>query len=537
MKIFGFDIKNNKLQSKISELDNKCKVLDSQIAEYKDVTAMVVNFNGRSLLYDGEKTPNELGTAYNFELDYLTIRMRAWEAYIKSTVIQTAIKQYCLWVVGSGLKFQSEPNIDFLNRQGIELNQNDFKNQIELSFRLFANSKQSTYSGEMNLHLLCAEALKNAIMSGDVLCVARYNKYQPTYEIIDGGYVSNPLDFTEEQNVIARGNRLIQGVEVDSKGSHVAYYVITKDLGFERILAYPSGTKGKRQAWLMYGLRHKITDTRGMSLLTAVMERDAKLDRFLEASVGAAEENSKIPYTFEHDQFSTGENPAMSGMAQAMGLTKQVVNETGTLEGYASKIQQTTSKQVYNLPVGSKLKTNITHTDPNFSNFYTPNAQLIYSTIGIPPEVAQGKYDGSYSGSRAANKGWEYKMKVERIVTLTEFFYKPIFEFWFLINIYKNNIQADGYRQSVLNEDWMLQNAYTQCRFIGQSVPHIDPVKEAQAERLKLGSMYDSIPLQSGEQSCENSNSGDFNEVQNIAQKELENNYFAKLSKQSIQVI
>ena len=120
-------------------------------------------------------------------------------------------------------------------------------------------------------------------------------------------------------------------------------------------------------------------------------------------------------------------------------------------------------------------------------------------------------------------------MKVERINTLTEYFYKPIYEFWFIINMYKGIIDAPGYRQAIISGDWMLQNAYTSCRFIGQSVPHIDPVKEATAERIKLGDAYKNVPLQTGEQACENSNSGDFAEVMTITEQEIINNYFVNL--------
>ena len=512
---------------KYGELKKAVKNLTSEVENQQKVTAMMVNFGGRSVLYDGEKTPNELGSAYNFELDYYTIRMRAWEAYIKSTVIQTAIKNYCLWIVGSGLKFQAEPSTSYLEQRGISLgNSRDFSGIIEAQFRLYCNSKESVFSKQMNLHILASEALKNAILSGDVLVVERYEGYQPTVQIIDGCFIGNPTNFGEIELIRAAGNYLVNGVEISPSGEHLAYWVEQNDYTFTRIAANPSGSKGKRQAWLLYGLRHKITDTRGMSLLTAVMERNAKLDRYLEASVGAAEENSKIPFTFEHDVNGMGDNPAFKQLAQTMGVSKTVNNETDTLNGYATHIAQTTGKQVYNLAPGSTLKTNTSHSDPNFSSFYTPNAELIFSTIGIPPEVAMGKYGGSYSGSRAANKSWEYKMKVERVNTLTEYFYKPIYEFWFLINFYKGNIQAPGYREAIMNNDWLILQAYNNCRFIGSGVPHIDPVVEVTAERLKLGSMYDSIPLESGEQAAENSDNLDFNEIQKLAEQEVSNNYF-----------
>lgn len=486
-------------------------------------SSLMMNFGGYSVLFDGEKTPNELGSAYEHRLDYYKIRMRAWEGFIKSTVVQTAIKQYCLWIVGSGLKFQATPSEDFLKAVGININKKDFCENVEARFRLFANSKQSTFKKEMNLHALISEALKNAILSGDVLFVLRYDGYQPTVDIIDGAFVRNPIDLSK----VTIGNVVENGVEKTPSGIVVAYHVMQEDNLFARIEANPSGKIGSRQAWLMMGLRHKLSDTRGMSLLTAVLERDAKLDRYLEASVGSAEENSKMPYQIVHSQYSDGEDILINNTAQALGTKKKpLINETDTLNGYATKIAQTTGKQVYNMPIGAKIETNTSHSDPNFLDFYVPNAEFIYSTIGIPPEVALGKYGGSYSGSRAAQKGWEYKMMVERSTTISEFGYKPIYEFWFLINLYKGNIQAQGYLEAIRSNDWLVRSAYTECKFIGAKVPHIDPVKEANAVRILLGEKYKTVPLITGEQACENMNTGDFDEVQKVAESEIEDSYF-----------
>lgn len=508
---------------KDKQLIGEVQKLQTELSEQKKVTALMSNFGGTSLLYDGEKTPNELGTPFDFELEYYRIRQRAWESFIKSTLIQTAIKNYCLWIIGSGLKFQSEPNVDFLKLKGIDLKDDRaFATNVEAQFRLFTNSKESTYTKEMSLHALACEALKNAILSGDVLVVLRYDGYQPTVQIIDGCFVSNPFNQTD----VVEGNYLINGVEITPSGEHVAYYVQQNNdqLSHIRIPAYPSGSKGDRQAWLMVGQRHKIMDTRGMSLLTAVMERDAKLDRYLEASVGSAEENAKIPFTFETDVNGVAENPMLQQMAQALNVKKEVINETsGQTTQYASKISQTTGKQVYVLSPGQSLKTNTSHSDPKFDGFFTPNADLIFAAIGIPPEVAMGKYGGSYSGSRAAIKSWEHKMKVERSLTMTEYFYKPIYQFWFLINFYKGNIKAQGFREAKNSGDWMVCQAYTSCRFIGVNVPHIDPTKEVDAERKKLGLLYESVPLTTGEGAVEHLGMGDFEEIRKNSEKELAN--------------
>ena len=72
-------------------------------------------------VFDGEQTPFELGNPIPFEMDYYALRHRAWKSFIKTDVVQNAIKKYCLWVAGSGLKLQADPVKKILENSGITL--------------------------------------------------------------------------------------------------------------------------------------------------------------------------------------------------------------------------------------------------------------------------------------------------------------------------------------------------------------------------------------------------------------------------------
>lgn len=468
--------------------------------------------------FDGEKTPFELGLAFDYRLDYYMLRKRAWAGFISTDLIQNTIKKYILWMVGTGLKLQYKPeNLVIDNFGGIAVDENKRK-IIESSFRLYTKTRSSTYSGEMNMHATAREALKNAMLAGDVLCVMRLIKGIVKIEIIDGDLVRNPLGKNENN-----GNKIEKGVEMDGKGSHVAYYVWNKDFKFDRIPAF-GARSGRRMAWLFYGGRNKIRDARGMSLLTAVIESVNKLDRYKEATVGAAEENSKIPYTIEHNSASTGESPMTTQLAQAFGKGKGVAPETisNDANAIASKIAQTTNKQSYNMPIGASFKRHAGSSDSNFAAFFGVNSDIVYTTAGIPPEVANDKFGGSYSGSRAAIKSWEFKLFVDRESALQEQFYKYIFEFWLDVQVLSGNIDLPGYLPSFQRKNELLLAGYRNGKFTGVTVPHIDPVKEVKAERLKLGDKYKNIPLGTGDQSSENLNSGDFDEIIKQSKNELE---------------
>ena len=101
-------------------------------------------------------------------------------------------------------------------------------------------------------------------------------------------------------------------------------------------------------------------------------------------------------------------------------------------------------------------------------------------------------------------------------------FYKKIYSFWLELEVLKNKIQAPGYINLLTTSNEMGIAAYEHARFTGANVPHIDPVKEVAAERLKLGKSGANIPLTTSEAATEALNGGDYES--NVIQyaKELE---------------
>lgn len=465
------------------------------------------NYDDYGYPFDGEVTPYELPPANEYSPDYESLRMRAWEHYLKTDVIQNAINKYVLWIVGKGLKLQCTPDVKGDNHAFID--------EVETLFRAYVDIPESTHNNMQSLQCYSSEIVKTAILSGDCLCINRYDGELVTLESIDGKYLKTPPEYNGT-------NRIEDGVEIDEKGKHVAYHIEQENYTFKRIPAYGENS-GKLQAWLMYGLKYKLNGIRGMSLLTAILETVSKLSRYRSATVGNAEENAKIPYTFEHDNYSTGENPQITNIQQAYGKGKGQAPETIDINGVGQKIAQTAQKQVYNLPNGAKLKTNVSTSDINFEGFFGPNLDIVYYTIGIPSEVAQDKFGGSYSGSRAVLKGWEYAMEVIRKKKVTNQLLRPFYNYWLDIMIQTNQISNTQYLTALINNNTMELALLRKARFIGAKMPHIDPKVEVQAMRLALGSQFDSVPLISGDEAAENLNYLDFQKTQLITKKELAN--------------
>jgi len=288
---------------------------------------------GFSMAFNGEKDLGGIGPLVEYFLDYEGFRTRSWKAYLDSEIAQTVIGKKRLWVIGKGLKMQVQPIKNVLKQKGIELTEDNFNKIVEARFQLYMDSVAADYSGMLTGHQLGSEAYLNKSVGGDVLCILRYNKItqQQEIQIIDATWIQNPIGSSPYIAYIGdAGNILKNGIEIDKKGRHVAYYVRTRgtesgganDLNInfdsERVLAY-SENSGLPTAFLIYGLKYRIDNVRGLPLTAAVMQTMTGMERYKEAMVGAAEEAAKIVYTVEHEIFSEGEDPFEDLIKHARG--------------------------------------------------------------------------------------------------------------------------------------------------------------------------------------------------------------------------
>lgn len=446
--------------------------------------------------YNGEKNLGEIGPIKNYVLDYNALRMRSWQAFHESEIVQTIMNRYNMWLVGKGLKLQSEPAKAVLESEGITTDLQKFSKLVESRFNVWAKSSSSDYAGMKNAHYHGATALKNAILGGDVLVVLRYDGCV-NVQVIDGQHLQSPVYGSEQwPATLANGNKIKNGIEMDSKGKHIRYYVRQPDFSFKIIEAI-GAESGLQMAFLVYGLEYRIDNVRGVPLFSVVLETLKKLERYKEATVGSAEERQKIIMQVVHDLGSTGENPQNKNLVKAFnydagGSDDLPIDDVGN--ALANTISVSTNKQTYNMPPGAKLEGLESKNELYFKDFYTVNFDIVCGTVNIPPNVASSKYDSNFSASRAALKDWENTLDVKRCDFSFQY-YQKVFNFWLECEILTNKINAPGYLAASASGNKMVLDAYRTARFVGTPVPHIDPLKEVKAEREKLGLTGASIPL------------------------------------------
>lgn len=466
--------------------------------------------------FNGEKNFGEIGPIKRYTLDYVALRARAWQSFIESEITQTVINKYVKWVVGSGLSLKAEPIEQVLRQSGVDIGENfaeKFAELTEVHWKLWSESTGCDISDGMTLGQIAREAKKNAIVGGDCLVVLRYIDGEPKVQLIDGANVYRPGATSSETMFTpdAEGNVWVSGVKYDNRGRVLAYSVRKEGsmLDYTEIPAYGDGGKIKL-AFMVYGLKYRLENKRGISLISVILETLKKLERYKEATVGSAEERQKIAYSVEHQVFSTGQNPLLNQMANSLNIesSDQFPQTDDDLRQLADKVAATTNKMAFNMPKGAQLKVLESKNELYFKDFYTVNVELICAALGIPPEVAMSKYDSNFSASRAALKDWEHTIMIDR-ADFTAQFYRPTYAFWFHVQALQGLVSAPGYLMAYMNQQKTILRAYLSCRFTGPGVPHIDPLKEVEAERRKLGELGKDIPLTTVEAAVEQLNSGD----------------------------
>jgi hypothetical protein len=471
-----------------------------------------------SAAFDGEKTIGELGDIYDLKPDHLKLRLRAYELDLKTDLVKLITGKFFKWCVGTGLKFEYEPDNEVLGLLGYNPISDDDINKKERLFNLWAKSKLSDYSGRQNLHAKASDAFKTAFLGGDALIIMRLEKTGIKIQLIDGEQIETP--FSQEKKGL--NNKIVEGVEVNAKGEHVAFWVKTDKnnnlADYERVKSKDS--RGNLMAWMIYGDKHRVDHHRGIPKISSMMEKISKLDRFVEASVSKAEKMADLVYTFEHDDHSTGENPLGGLGARKVSTTindKSSFEESGRT---AQALRQSTSGQVLNLPMGAKLKSTTNESEVSFDPFHKAIIRSLCASIDIPPEFANQMFEQSYSSSRAAINMWEYIIDIYRENIIVEQFYKPINRFWCYYQYMKGTLDSSGYDRAVATNDEMALEAYYSSRFVGKKMQHIDPFKEAKAIRSLL---QDNTPLISREQATQMANGSDWLSNYNKYKKENSN--------------
>lgn len=398
------------------------------------------------------------------------LRQRSCDNYYGVPIATSALKTTRTNVVGSGLKARPNLDAEFLGMTEEEAAM--WERGTMREFALWADNPNCDLERLNNFCELQQLAFLSWLMNGDVFVLLPFTTrvnmpYDLRVQLIEAHRVCNPRNnFTFDRD------NTVEGVE-RLNGEIFAYYIAnfhplssqhTTNRTWNRVIAY--GPKTGRRNVLHCMISERIGQSRGIPLLSPVIESLKQLGRYTDAELMAA---------------------VISGMFTVFIETPTPEQKAGGYTG--DKDEENDSEDEMSLGTGSIVqleegqKANIANPGrPNtaFDGFVTSITRQIGAALEIPPELLLKQFTSSYSASRGALlEAW----KTFRMYRswLSNDFCQPIYEEWLSEAVSKGRVYAPGFFT-----DPLVRKAYCKCDWSGPSPGQLDPVREANAAKIRV---------------------------------------------------
>ena len=422
----------------------------------------------------------------DIDLNNTTLRQRARMLYMAAPVATSAIKTNRTNVIGNGLKLNARINSSLLGMSQEAADQ--WQKRTEAEFDLWARKKQACdATGVNNFYSLQQLALMSWLMSGDVFAVMKHVgttpllPYSLRIHLIEADRVSTPFNKGQGLSFLTNGtaengNKIYDGVEVDSNGAIVAYYIsntypnsaLSLNAKWQRVEAY--GEKTGLPNILQIMDVERPDQYRGVTYLAQVIEPLLQMRRYTESELTAALVESFFT------AFVTTEADASDMPFNEVGADNTTIDPNEYEMGPGT---------INVMKPGEDIKFGAPTRPANgFDSFIRALCNQVGAALEIPSDLLLKSFNASYSASRAALlEAWKaFKMRREWFV---DDFCRPIYEIWLSEAVARGRIMAPGFFS-----DPLIRNAWLGSEWVGPSQGQLDPVKEITAEILANGEGY-----------------------------------------------
>lgn len=411
-------------------------------------------------------------TSANEELaaDLPDLRSRSRDLARNVPIATGAINTVVTSVVGDGLVLQSQIDRDALGLTQDQAEQ--WQRQAEREFAIWA--RRPDFCSRLNFDEQQALVLRAVLESGDLLVVRRRRKdpadtYGLKLQFIEADRLSN-------ENRKSNTPSLIDGVELDSDGVPVAYWISTRhpdDMGHGVKLEwrrYDLGSSVTGQPLILH-LYHQMRpdQARGIPYLAPVIDALKQLGDYGDAEVRAAVVSAMFTVFVEHENMVADPDEPTIGQAG-----------DGT-SADAKKELQLGVGAVMDLDPGEK----VVFADPKrpnnaFDSFVAAMSRHIGVALELPQELLLKSFTASYSASRAAlEMAWQ--MFRSRRSWLAWKFCQPVYEWVITEAVASGRLSAPGFFT-----DPIIREAWLGSEWIGPARIQLDPQKEASADLIDL---------------------------------------------------
>lgn len=435
--------------------------------------------------WDGAKIRGALRSAYGAQktLDHSALRERSREAFWDSTHGGALLQRLVDNVIGTGLKLEYAPIWELVSSPMDDEAKRKFCREVELKWYAWASSHEPDATGRRNLDELQGFAFMNALRDGEVPTALRYDgdaqRVCPlNLQFYDPDQIVTPYDTPTIDAAKSRGNEIHDGVEVTSSGKPVAIY-IQADYASKPVRFPMRGDI--RQLFLLPALLDLPGQVRGTGILGPVLHDLQKLSDYELFELEAALLNAIIAVYIA----PSAESDTRTNIASVMGggvksRSGSVGSESTAETGGETRIRQA-GLFVGNLKRGEDIKSFDTkRPNVNFDAFVSSITKYLSARLSVPIEALEMAFKNNYSASRASLIMFWQTVERWRVFFKSQWL-QPVFEAWFGEMVARKEIKAPGYGDTPLQtRAWLATN------WIGQSMPSIDPLKDANADDVRI---------------------------------------------------
>lgn len=427
-------------------------------------------------------------------------------------------------VVGAGLRLASSPNYKALGKD-IKW-ASDWTRSVETLWQAYAEGCACDAAGTLNFASMTNLIFRSVLENGEALALPLWldrgieTQFKTCFQVIDSDRLSNPIGQIPT-------NKFRGGIEMDDYGRPLAYNIrkVLPFFGWNQMIwlgasgflggadifgggsfvweRIPAITDFGRPRVLHIFQKDRADQTRGKPILSPVIEQFRMLDSYQRTELQSAIVNSLVAGVIE-----TPMDPA--SITEMMGGDpKQYLGEKNQyrvrLEGGAF------------IPLwpGDKL-TPYTPARPaqTYLSFVESVIRQIGCATGLPYElIAKDFSKVTYASARAA-LGEAWRFFYNRRKWMADYWATPVFSMWLEEAVNAGLIDAPDFYDN--------RAAYTRCKWIGPPRSQIDPVKEAQAQAIRLQNRTTTLEVECAE------GGQDWNDV--LEQLALENERMSELN-------
>jgi lambda family phage portal protein len=430
----------------------------------------------------GQKSRGALKTTQPILVNQIELRRQSRKSYLESTEMRSMVSRLSQLTVADGLKLEATPVFDLVAPTWNKEKRRDFNKILEQRFKLYAESTEPDSANRMSFYAIQRMAKIQKLIDGEYFIILQYKsdstRMSPLCcQFLRPEQVVNPNNTQDLEALKTSGNRVCDGIELDSYGEMIAIHVLDPAIGItKRIPVYDKNTKRRL---VIHGANIETPgQIRGITPFVSFLHNLSKLTSIEVAELQAALVNATIAAFIK----PSADAPA-SKVFKGIKRTSGQPTDEHVLQAPAQAELNDSGLFIQNLRAGEDI-TSYDTKRPNLNTVEYKNMLLesMSASIGVANSLVRMVFDASYSASRGEIILSWVGVNVSRDALNTEL-NDIIYKAWFTEEVKALRISAPNFNVPVYRQAWL------KCNWKGIPLLDIDPLKSVAAakERIAIG--------------------------------------------------